>query len=740
MSILGSMRSGVSGLAAQSSAFSAISDNIANLSTVGYKGTDTAFKTLVTKQTTSSAYSSGGVQSVSTQSISSQGLLSSSSSSTDLAISGNGYFVVNQAATPGSGDIWAYTRAGSFTTDTNGYLRNSGGFYAQAWSLLPWDGSPDASVVNIQGINYMKAYYNTDGQVVYINDNIIDSTNLKPINLATIGGTATPTTQLTMGANLPASAAIGSSQKVSALIYDSLGNASNLSIDYTKTGSNHWSMGVSIPSGAANITLTDSSNNNSVYYAAGQLEFTSVPTNGSQIKVTDASMSSPVTFEFVEDVSTYTGSNVPVKLVVSDIAETVKNLAAAMKAELPSGDRFSANNNAVKIIQSITGSELEIDASKTMACVQSAAKPNQATGVPTGIFKIAELDKASKNAGALTFNSTDASAYVDKVFVIGGKYFKFVSGPASEAEGTSSDPYQLSIIAATSDGTMSGEVDTQKVVSMLHNTIIANLPNGECYVASGKTLEILPTTTSMDISLGLSNLSGVAEGQYRVGNSNSWSPITSTTIADQGVIVNTFTISDGTTQLGSQVSAILFNSDGTPKSFGVDSLNVDWANGAKDMSPDNGNNVSVSMGNVGTSDGFTQLSGDFSTSYIKQDGAKFGNYSGVDIDANGVVTAIFDNGETHPIAILPLATFSNPNGMSALTGNVWIASDSSGQAMLKQAASNGAGEITSYSLEDSTVDLANELSNMVVVQRAYSASTKIITTADEMLDELTRMV
>ena len=100
---------------------------------------------------------------------------------------------------------------------------------------------------------------------------------------------------------------------------------------------------------------------------------------------------------------------------------------------------------------------------------------------------------------------------------------------------------------------------------------------------------------------------------------------------------------------------------------------------------------------------------------------------------------MFDNGETRPIAILPLATFSNPNGMEALTGNAWIETDASGQALLKRAGTNGAGEISSSSLESSTVDLATEFSNMIVTQRAYSAATKIITTADEMLDELTRM-
>ena len=331
MSILGSMKSGVSGLAAQSSALSAISDNISNMSTVGYKGTNTAFKTLVTKQTSTSTYSSGGVQSVSRQDINVQGLLSSSSSSTDLAISGTGYFVVNESATPGGSDVWAYTRAGSFTTDTNGYLRNSGGYYAQAWSLLPWDGSPEASVVNIQGINYMKAYYDTTGEVVYINDNIIDSKNLKPINLATIGGTATPTTQLSMGANLPSAAAIGSSEKLSALIYDTLGNASNLSIDFTKVGSNNWSMGVSIPNGAANITLTDSANNDSIYYSAGQLEFNSIPINGSQISITDASTGQAYVFEFVDDLANYQGTNIAVNNDVISIKEAVTNLVEAMK-------------------------------------------------------------------------------------------------------------------------------------------------------------------------------------------------------------------------------------------------------------------------------------------------------------------------------------------------------------------------------------------------------------------------
>ena len=156
MSLFGAMQSGISGMAAQSNAMGAISDNISNVNTVGYKGTSVSFQTLVTKQTSSNFYSPGGVQPVSKQGVDVQGLLSSTSSSTAIAISGSGYFVVNQAANPQEGDAWAYTRAGDFSVDVTGYLKNTGGFYAQGWSLLPWDGTATASTIEIGGVMYMK--------------------------------------------------------------------------------------------------------------------------------------------------------------------------------------------------------------------------------------------------------------------------------------------------------------------------------------------------------------------------------------------------------------------------------------------------------------------------------------------------------------------------------------------------------------------------------------------------------
>ena len=733
MSIFGAMQSGISALASQSSSMGAISDNIANVNTVGYKSNSVAFSTLVTKQSSSSLYSPGGVQSKPKQSISAQGLLSATSNSTDVAISGSGYFVVNQAANPGEGDLWAYTRAGSFSVDENGYLKNTGGYYAQAWSLLPWDGNPNATVVDVNGIKYMKAYYDASGNTVYINDNIIDGTNLRPVNLANIGGTATPTHQISLGANLPSDDPI----------YDSLGNASNMSLEYTKTSSNGWSMGASVPSGASSVTLyggreTTGDTSQDVYYAAGQLEFTKIPENGSSIAITDAGTGTTYNFIFTNGTATIPADDGTNKYIAVDISTGIittsdftKAFETAIKNNMPSANRFTADGSTIQIVQSVAGAELTIDASKTLACVQSASNPAQDTGIPTGVFTIQAIDNDIKNTARIDFNSDKAADYLNKTIVLDGKTYHFVNTDTADDPGAGD--YYVNI----ADAINGGDVDVAKMMSIFGAKLNTTATEPSRFVISGSSLEILPSSTGGDITIDTTGLGTAISGVVRDSVTNSWKSIQNTT----ATLANQFTVNGTEVEQGAVVPAVRFNADGTPKYFYVDEMAIEWANGAQNMDgdPDNGTRITLDMGNVGTNDGLTNLSGDFLTNYINQDGAKFGSYTGVSISEDGVVTALFDNGETRPIAILPLATFANANGMEALTGNTWIETDASGQAMLRQAGTNGAGEITAYSVESSNVDLATEFSNMIVTQRAYSAATKIITTADEMLDELTRM-
>ena len=731
MSIFGAMQSGISGLAAQSNAMGAISDNITNINTVGYKNTNVAFQTLVTKQVSSNYYSPGGVQPVSKQSINAQGLLSSTSSSTDIAISGNGYFVVNQAANPGEGDLWAYTRAGSFDVDQNGYLKNTGGFYAQGWSLLPWNGNTQASTVNINGITYMKAYYNEAGEVVIINDNIIDNRNLQPVNLKNIGGTATPTRQINFGANLPSDDAIGTNRKISALIYDSLGNPSNMSLDFQKVSTSGWNMTSSVPDGAATSILYGNSNtldaDPDVFSASGQLEFTSIPENGSSIAITDAGTGTTYTFVFTNNPAGVKGANniaVDLSANIVSLSDFTEAFAEALQNNMPCGDRFQAGSDRITITQSTMGAGLTIDASKTLSCVQRAANPDFATGIPSGIFEIPQIDNDIKNGARIDFTGDDAAAYVGTSFVLDGITYNFVNTDIPNAQNT----INVNISTATSVADM---------LTILGNTFQANANEPSRFVVSGTSLEILPTSTGGDIDLNTTGLNTLISGTVRDAD-RGWIKVENynDTIGYQ------FQTGPEMIEEGSKAPGVCFNADGTPKYFNVDEMSIVWANGAQNMDDgaNSGNMIQLFMGNTGTNDGLTSLAGDFTTDYINQDGAKFGSYSGVYIDESGVVTALFDNGETRPIAILPLATFSNPNGMEALTGNAWIETDYSGQALLKRAGTNGAGEISSNALESSTVDLATEFSNMIVTQRAYSAATNIITTADEMLQELTNMV
>ena len=134
--------------------------------------------------------------------------------------------------------------------------------------------------------------------------------------------------------------------------------------------------------------------------------------------------------------------------------------------------------------------------------------------------------------------------------------------------------------------------------------------------------------------------------------------------------------------------------------------------------------------------GLTQYDSASVVQAVLTNGTAFGNLAEVKIDDAGFVTAIFDNGVTRQIAQIALATFPSPDSLTQTSGNAYRVSQGSGTFNLKAAGTGGAGLIGSSQLEASTVDLSAEFTGLITTQRAYSASSKIITTADEMLAEL----
>ena len=440
MSLYGAMSTAVTALDAYSTALSTSSANIANVNTVGYKAGQSNFSTLLASSFGTADVSTAGVQSVQSQDVSQQGQLQTTSSPTDLAISGNGFFVVNNNDTaPGSANSLYYTRAGNFTPDANGNLRNASGYYLMGWALDP-------------------------------NGNIPSNRNdLTAVNINALSGKANPTTTITYAANLQSSTPVTSGYTAGDMangtvtpdyqrtinVYDGQGGTQPLQLSFVKTGANQWSYEVTYQGNVANI---GGAANNPIY------------------------------------------------------------------------------------------------------------------------------------SGTMTFNT---------------------------------------------DGTLA-------------NADTANSP------ASGNISLTLPWDTST---------SGL-----------------------------------------------------TPQT------------------------ISLNMGTVGGSDGMTQFDSTSTQVASKVDGALFGSLSGVSVDSQGYVTAQFTNGLTQNIYKLPIATFSNPDGLAATSGNAYTTSNNSGTPTISEANTGGAGTIQSKSLESSTVDLATEFTNLITTQRAYAASSKIVTTASTMLDQLLQIV
>jgi flagellar hook protein FlgE len=149
--------------------------------------------------------------------------------------------------------------------------------------------------------------------------------------------------------------------------------------------------------------------------------------------------------------------------------------------------------------------------------------------------------------------------------------------------------------------------------------------------------------------------------------------------------------------------------------------------------------ISLDMGGPGAPGGLTNYDSPSVLGTSQIDGTPFGSLASVDVDDDGFVTAIFTNGLTRRIYQIPLATFGNADGLLSEQGGVYRLGPDAGALSMRGAGVGGAGLIKSRALESSTVDLAEEFSNLIMTQRAYSASSKIITTADEMLDELIRL-
>jgi flagellar hook protein FlgE len=180
---------------------------------------------------------------------------------------------------------------------------------------------------------------------------------------------------------------------------------------------------------------------------------------------------------------------------------------------------------------------------------------------------------------------------------------------------------------------------------------------------------------------------------------------------------------------------VTFNGDGTLASF-------DYPGGGSDLTitPTGGSanpfTVAIEAGTVDGIDGLTGFSGSSSAVVDSQDGFQAGNLVDISVDYRGMITGYFTNGTSTNLAQLALASFDNPSGLQRTGENVYTESANSGLAILDYAGDGSASSVTPGALESSNVDISQEFTNMIIAQRGFQANARVISTADEILQEL----
>lgn len=212
------------------------------------------------------------------------------------------------------------------------------------------------------------------------------------------------------------------------------------------------------------------------------------------------------------------------------------------------------------------------------------------------------------------------------------------------------------------------------------------------------------------------------------GSSNEWTMVVADA-ASGGAVIGEYVLTFADTRTAGGTLASVATTSGGAYDPLTGELTITAASG----------DIDLNIGPLGDSSGMTQLSDSFAPVAISKNGAPVGNLTSVEVDANGLVHAIYDIGFTRTIYQIPLVDVPNPNGLISLSNQSYRVSPESGSFFLWDAGDGPWGEVVGFSQEESATDVAKELTDLIQTQRAYSSNAKVIQTVDEMLQETTNI-
>ncbi len=231
------------------------------------------------------------------------------------------------------------------------------------------------------------------------------------------------------------------------------------------------------------------------------------------------------------------------------------------------------------------------------------------------------------------------------------------------------------------------------------------------------------------------------------GNANTWTA----TLTDSAGTIGSATVSFDTSGL---ITGVTGGTNGTGTVTTSDSNTTGNTSGGSEYisftpattdfyTSNSGTNsaITLNLGTVGGTTGVTQFAGTtYDQKSLTQNGVAAGAYSSTTIDNNGNVIVNYDNGEQQTVYQIPIATFASPDSLQRENGQAFIATQQSGAANTQYENTNAAGSLITGSTESSNVDIATQFTSLIVSQNAYAANAKVVTAANQLLQETTQMV
>jgi len=675
-----SLYSGVSGLGANLTNLDVIGNNIANSNTVGFKSGRVTFNEMLTQTIKSASRPvAGGLGGTNPQQVGlgtqvgsidtnfNQGNFQTTGKSTDLAIQGAGFFILN------NGESNVYTRAGIFGLDSENTLVNP------------------STGMRVQGVMANDEGILPSGPMT---DIVIDPSLVVP---------ASPSSTVSLMGNLDSnsdakatimeSPAFLAAASGSDLLTEMSGETSglmNLRIGNVISINGHEA-GVATELTEETFTVVADSNYddlvswlNSTMTNEGRNVTFNIGTDGDLVMTNNDADIEAFALNVPSNSNFNTNFSFPDTVGTGETASSGQSRAYAESTDLLS-DLYSS-----------TGEALGIDF--------SAATPTLVIGGDVGGETV-----------------TDSNVEVSATSTLGD-----LMQEIQFALGISSNPVVLNEMGQM---TVTGEVGTDSAIGEISISELgvdnSTLEDAFDYAETQEAVDQSTYSMSTTVYDSLGGEHTVSFLFEKNAGMNEWT-WTANTEGEE-------TITSGNT------GTISFDEEGAVTNFSYDDGSTGFTfdpnastQGAASVT------LTIDYGEIGGLTGLTQFEGSGNLQSIA-DGFGTGTLVDFNIDQSGIITGVFSNDTMRSIAQIGMATFSNADGLTREANNTYRRSGNSGQAVESFAGSNGV-TLVPGALETSNVDLAKEFTNLVVAQRAFQANSRVITTADQVMQELVNLV